>query len=319
MIYTAMGSRHHPRSKNGCLTCKERHVRCGEKNPFCRNCLHLGREFSNAASIGRVDSTTSVQLLWYLIRKRQICTCLLGAFIHYQETKSVESKEVYLTHSCVTFKLIQQEIEWLSPGSVDALLAVSIVLAFSAESWEQKQVFVNGYSKAPSYIQTQNITAYPDLLTQRFHFRDFITRPTTPTILSTRSKAYSRVLSTLTTITTTKSILGSTNWHELGFASLKQVAHSYIIPAFLCGVMSRPCGRLIGGFNNYIPNILLFIEARKYHIVRVCHSWPSNSFYGYPATPPQYARTLPWHQIAESPAIPHPANLGLHPYAQGAA
>ncbi|CZR69269.1 uncharacterized protein PAC_19169 [Phialocephala subalpina] len=38
--------RTHARSKKGCLTCKERHVRCDERLPYCGNCLRLGRECS---------------------------------------------------------------------------------------------------------------------------------------------------------------------------------------------------------------------------------------------------------------------------------
>lgn len=34
--------RHHHRSRNGCRSCKERHMRCDEGKPFCRNCLRNG-------------------------------------------------------------------------------------------------------------------------------------------------------------------------------------------------------------------------------------------------------------------------------------
>ncbi|KAH8594301.1 hypothetical protein B0O99DRAFT_687940 [Bisporella sp. PMI_857] len=36
--------RTHARSKTGCSTCRERHVRCDERRPYCRNCVRLGRD-----------------------------------------------------------------------------------------------------------------------------------------------------------------------------------------------------------------------------------------------------------------------------------
>ncbi|KAK1999940.1 hypothetical protein LX36DRAFT_573225 [Colletotrichum falcatum] len=34
----------HRRSKNGCTTCKGRHVRCDERKPLCTNCLQTGKD-----------------------------------------------------------------------------------------------------------------------------------------------------------------------------------------------------------------------------------------------------------------------------------
>ncbi|KAK1457627.1 hypothetical protein CCUS01_09741 [Colletotrichum cuscutae] len=34
----------HRRSKNGCSTCKQRHVRCDERKPLCTNCLQTGKD-----------------------------------------------------------------------------------------------------------------------------------------------------------------------------------------------------------------------------------------------------------------------------------
>ncbi|KAB5558011.1 hypothetical protein GE09DRAFT_1221147 [Coniochaeta sp. 2T2.1] len=36
--------RYHQRSRNGCITCKKRHVRCDETRPLCMNCLRTGGE-----------------------------------------------------------------------------------------------------------------------------------------------------------------------------------------------------------------------------------------------------------------------------------
>ncbi|KAL4928632.1 Rh-like protein/ammonium transporter [Aspergillus undulatus] len=37
-----MTGRHAPRSKNGCITCRRRKVKCGEEHPICRRCSALG-------------------------------------------------------------------------------------------------------------------------------------------------------------------------------------------------------------------------------------------------------------------------------------
>ncbi|KAL4963762.1 Rh-like protein/ammonium transporter [Aspergillus stella-maris] len=37
-----MTGRHAPRSKNGCITCRRRKVKCGEERPICRRCSALG-------------------------------------------------------------------------------------------------------------------------------------------------------------------------------------------------------------------------------------------------------------------------------------
>ncbi|KAL4948799.1 Rh-like protein/ammonium transporter [Aspergillus filifer] len=37
-----MTGRHAPRSKNGCITCRRRKVKCGEERPVCRRCFALG-------------------------------------------------------------------------------------------------------------------------------------------------------------------------------------------------------------------------------------------------------------------------------------
>ncbi|KAI1494810.1 hypothetical protein F5X96DRAFT_615501, partial [Biscogniauxia mediterranea] len=36
--------RFHRRSRNGCSTCKAKHIRCDEKKPLCTYCLRHGGE-----------------------------------------------------------------------------------------------------------------------------------------------------------------------------------------------------------------------------------------------------------------------------------
>ncbi|KAJ5387121.1 hypothetical protein N7509_009662 [Penicillium cosmopolitanum] len=41
-----------PKSKKGCITCKIRHVKCGEEKPECKQCTSTGRKcdgYSNAS------------------------------------------------------------------------------------------------------------------------------------------------------------------------------------------------------------------------------------------------------------------------------
>ncbi|KAK0121863.1 hypothetical protein ONS95_010142 [Cadophora gregata] len=49
--------RTHARSRKGCVTCKERHVRCDERLPYCRNCVRLGRECSYTPHSSSPDSS----------------------------------------------------------------------------------------------------------------------------------------------------------------------------------------------------------------------------------------------------------------------
>ncbi|KAH8909989.1 hypothetical protein BR93DRAFT_445079 [Coniochaeta sp. PMI_546] len=41
-LYKQRQRRYHQRSRNGCITCKKRHVRCDEARPLCLNCLRTG-------------------------------------------------------------------------------------------------------------------------------------------------------------------------------------------------------------------------------------------------------------------------------------
>ncbi|KAG4442405.1 hypothetical protein IFR05_002107 [Cadophora sp. M221] len=53
-----MRRRTHARSRKGCVTCKDRHVRCDERLPYCRNCIRLGRECSYTTRSSSPDSNT---------------------------------------------------------------------------------------------------------------------------------------------------------------------------------------------------------------------------------------------------------------------
>lgn len=49
--------RHHRRSRAGCRSCKERHMRCDEGKPFCRNCLRNGSScgYTGVEDLGAID------------------------------------------------------------------------------------------------------------------------------------------------------------------------------------------------------------------------------------------------------------------------
>lgn len=59
--HPARKRRPHKRSRHGCLTCKQRHIRCDELKPVCTNCLTRGGECGYAAegARGASDSPSS--------------------------------------------------------------------------------------------------------------------------------------------------------------------------------------------------------------------------------------------------------------------
>lgn len=46
--------RHHHRSRHGCFSCKQKHMRCDEDKPFCRNCLKSG----SSCGYAKVESSS---------------------------------------------------------------------------------------------------------------------------------------------------------------------------------------------------------------------------------------------------------------------
>ncbi|KAH8819420.1 hypothetical protein F5884DRAFT_760469 [Xylogone sp. PMI_703] len=51
----------HVNSRDGCKTCKRRHVRCDEGFPFCRNCLRLGRDCEYADNVRQAKLEPAIE------------------------------------------------------------------------------------------------------------------------------------------------------------------------------------------------------------------------------------------------------------------
>lgn len=49
--------RHHHRSRHGCFSCKQKHMRCDEEKPFCRNCLKSG----STCGYAKVERSSPIQ------------------------------------------------------------------------------------------------------------------------------------------------------------------------------------------------------------------------------------------------------------------
>jgi hypothetical protein len=56
------------------------------------------------------------------------------------------SKELFLSHACAALEKLQYEISIFSEANADAIVTASIILAGTAQDWEQWIVFIEGYS-----------------------------------------------------------------------------------------------------------------------------------------------------------------------------
>ena len=74
--------RHHHRSRNGCFSCKQKHMRCDEDKPICRNCLKNGSRCGYA----RVESSCTVQPHIVSAPKQVTSNSLLCAYLKVPTT-----------------------------------------------------------------------------------------------------------------------------------------------------------------------------------------------------------------------------------------
>lgn len=72
---TLLGAKKHARSRNGCLTCRNRHIKCDEKHPHCGQCAttrrcrystEAGRRFPDTEFIFAILSIPTRDLLTLL-------------------------------------------------------------------------------------------------------------------------------------------------------------------------------------------------------------------------------------------------------------
>ncbi|RYP72529.1 hypothetical protein DL771_004169 [Monosporascus sp. 5C6A] len=54
--------RYHKRSRNGCIDCKRKHIRCDEKKPLCTNCLVKGDTCGYAEAKEASSPPTSIKI-----------------------------------------------------------------------------------------------------------------------------------------------------------------------------------------------------------------------------------------------------------------
>jgi hypothetical protein len=80
--------RHHHRSRHGCFSCKQKHMRCDENKPFCRNCLKNG----SSCGYSRVETSTlsQPQPLLALAPDRVSSNSLLAAYLNEPATSQLE-------------------------------------------------------------------------------------------------------------------------------------------------------------------------------------------------------------------------------------
>ena len=63
-----------------------------------------------------------------------------------QATNSASSKDMFLSHACAALEKLQFEISIFSEENADAIVTASIVLAGTAQDWDQWIVFMEGYA-----------------------------------------------------------------------------------------------------------------------------------------------------------------------------
>ncbi|KAG9231477.1 hypothetical protein BJ875DRAFT_469445 [Amylocarpus encephaloides] len=299
---------HHIRSKKGCVTCKERHIRCDERMPFCRNCVRVGRVCTYAASStsssrnqtpdptspspSRVTTLDSdgllnvpgqtgqqdwpaydanypmqyqegsnsialsvVQQSYQISRGSAIpqwipsmiaddCTfadndrggiheCIkyalvsFDAYIHDQATRTPMSGELYLSQACIAINKLQNEINRFSEENSDAIVTASIILAETAQDWEQWMVFIEGCAKALTHIRQNELpTMYPELLGSHFILHNYSTQENACELPhpGCQNEMHQQVNSVLTFIQATAAILSPEQYRTAGFGDLEQLA-----------------------------------------------------------------------------------------------
>lgn len=66
--------------------------------------------------------------------------------MHDRATRSRSSKELFLSHACAALENLQYEISVFSEENADVVVTASIILAGTAQDWEQWMVFTEGHS-----------------------------------------------------------------------------------------------------------------------------------------------------------------------------
>lgn len=155
--------RPHTKSRNGCMTCKRRRVKCDETRPVCRNCTNLRLEcrYASTASLGCADlQTMNLRLLHHYvcvvaqtIASSGISTLniwqidvpemgfnypflmhaiLMFSATHLAQTDPKTYGSVVTQHRGEALSLLRTEVQKINGDNVDALVAASVLLILDA-------------------------------------------------------------------------------------------------------------------------------------------------------------------------------------------
>ncbi|PRT52771.1 Sterol uptake control protein 2 [Wickerhamiella sorbophila] len=156
--------RPHTKSRNGCITCKRRRVKCDELHPKCRNCIHLRLECRYVESRCVLKyglQMTDLQLLHHFVITvaETIATAgiftrdiwaidvpqlgvrfpfLMHSVLMFSAThlRTLEDSKTWenavVTHRSESLRLIREEVQNVNPENLDALVAASVLMILDA-------------------------------------------------------------------------------------------------------------------------------------------------------------------------------------------
>lgn len=155
--------RPHTKSRNGCMTCKRRRVKCDETRPVCRNCTNLRLEcrYASTATLGCADlQIMNLRLLHHYVCEvaQTIASSGISTLSIWQiDVPEMGFKYPFLMHAILMFSathlaqvdpktygsvvtqhrgealsLLRSEVQKINGDNVDALVAASVLLILDA-------------------------------------------------------------------------------------------------------------------------------------------------------------------------------------------
>lgn len=116
--------RHHHRSRDGCSSCKQKHMRCDEDKPFCRNCLKNG----SSCGYTRVESSSATQPpLLAQAPDKVSSNSLLAAYLNEPATSQLELS--MMSNSSMTSP--QAPLRFASQSPLTTALGIGLVDPFN--------------------------------------------------------------------------------------------------------------------------------------------------------------------------------------------
>ncbi|RNJ55641.1 hypothetical protein D7B24_008350 [Verticillium nonalfalfae] len=135
----------HRRSKNGCIVCKERHVRCDERQPLCTNCLQNGTQCRYPPTAQAKRKTTPPDAVLVRPTVTPSPTSLLStshAFAGFGKDYQLSNKSKWLFHHWLLHgSLVVAACQWAwVTGSLDHVMVPFLHHKAAAYEFARQQV-----------------------------------------------------------------------------------------------------------------------------------------------------------------------------------